>query len=74
MPSVQSRTLMKQKVKKAKIPLYLCNEKSYVLKSATTLSKRRREMGKSPLKKKKNIFSFKWIILEVFSFVIFSVN
>ena len=37
MPPVQTRMLMKQNVKKAKIPLYLSNEKSYVLESATTL-------------------------------------
>ena len=37
MPSVQTHTLMKQNVKKDKIPFYLFNEKSYVLESATTL-------------------------------------
>ena len=31
MPYVQTRTLMKENIKKSKIPLYLSNEKSYVL-------------------------------------------
>ena len=57
MPSVQTHTLMTQNVKKAKIPLYLSDEKSYALESATTLSESKRKTGKSLLGK--NIFSFK---------------
>ena len=72
MPSVQSRTLIKQKVEKAKIPLYLCNENSCVLKLGNYPVEKEEKNGKKFTEKKKNIFSFKWIILEVFCFVIFS--
>ena len=44
--------LMKQNVKKAKIPLYLSNEESYVLESATTMQESKRKTGKSPLEQK----------------------